>query len=324
MSFSTGIDFDPDRPYHEYPEWAEIESFIGKVLPDPEVRQYFLRHLSTCLIGGNRAQKFHVMTGSGSNGKSMLLNLTAKALGDYAAVVPISLFTQKRNKSAAAAPEVFRLKGRRFVTMQEPDERIALNTGLMKEITSCEKMYARDLFKSGCEFEVQAKFHLACNDKPEINTTDGGTWRRLVVINFVSKFVDKPNEPHHYLIDESIQHKVNSGEWGTAFLSFLVHTLKEGKGFHKLFTPNKVMEYTSEYRNENDGIAKFITEKIGALDDGEEANAITKETLRSVFKQWKMANDQMTLTLKELEARMATLYGSYPRGGWVNFKILEA
>jgi len=37
-----------------------------------------------------------------------------------------------------------------------------------------------------------------------------------------------------------------------------------------------------------------------------------------------MANDQMTLTLKELEARMATLYGSYPRGGWVNFKILEA
>ena len=105
-----------------------------------------------------------------------------------AAVVPIALFTQKRAGSGSAAPEVIRLKGRRFVTMQEPDEKVALNTGLMKLVSSGEKMYARDLFKSGCEFEVQAKFHLACNDKPEINSTDGGTWRRLMVINFVSKF----------------------------------------------------------------------------------------------------------------------------------------
>ena len=146
-----------------------------------------------------------------------------------------------------------------------------------------------------------------CADGLCERVTDGGTWRRLVVINFVSKFVDKPSEPHHYLIDETIQHKVNSGEWGTAFLAFLVHTLKEGKGFHKLYTPNKVLEYTSEYRNENDGIAKFITEKIGALEDGDEANAITVATLRSVFKQWKMANDQMTLTIKEMEARITAL-----------------
>jgi P4 family phage/plasmid primase-like protien len=323
ISFSTAIDYDPDREYSDYPEWRAIEQFIAQVLPDHKVREYFMSHLSTCLVGGNRAQKFHILTGSGSNGKSMLMNLVTKALGDYAAVVPISLFTQKRNKSAAAAPEVIRLKGRRFVTMQEPDEKIALNTGLMKEISSCEKMYARDLFKSGCEFEVQAKFHLACNEKPEINSTDGGTWRRLAVINFTSKFVDKPCEPHHFPIDETIQNAVTSVDWATPFLSYLVYMLKLGNGYYKLETPAKVLEYTADYKNDTDGIAKFLSEKTEEFKDGDTVFPVLKAQLKSVFKQWKIQNDTLSLSVSDLEKRVTEKFGKYPGGGWTNFRMKD-
>lgn len=321
ISFSTQIDYDQNRAYYEYPDWPEIEMFIKKVLPDKEVREYFLKHLATNILGGNTAQKFHILTGSGSNGKSMIMNLLSKALGDYACTVPISLFTQKRKSSGSAAPEVARLKGRRFVTMQEPDESIALNTGLMKEITSCEKVYARDLFKSGSEFEIQAKFHLACNDKPKINTTDGGTWRRLVVINFISKFVVNPTAPNEYPLDESIQFKVVTVEWATPFLAYMVQLLKDGKGLRKLPAPPKVLEYTSEYRNENDGIAKFMSEKILPLEEGDPIVQIDKTTLKRLFKQWKDENDQRTLQPVDLEKRMEQQFGKYPRGGWTNFKI---
>ena len=239
-----------------------------------------------------------------------------------AAVVPIALFTQKRAGSGSAAPEVIRLKGRRFVTMQEPDEKVALNTGLMKLVSSGEKMYARDLFKSGCEFEVQAKFHLACNDKPEINSTDGGTWRRLMVINFVSKFTDTPKEINQFLIDESIQYLVNSQEWATPFLSYMIHTLKEGKGFHKLQAPPKVMEYTSEYRNDNDGIARFMNEKIQASEI-ESESGITKSILSSVFKIWKIQNELTSLSITDLEKRIIEKFGKSPWGGWKNFNIVE-
>jgi P4 family phage/plasmid primase-like protien len=321
ISFSTGIDYDQNRPYYEYPAWPEVELFIKKVLPDKEVRDYFLKHLATNIMGGNTAQKFHILTGSGSNGKSMIMNLMAKALGDYSCTVPISLFTQKRKSSGSAAPEVARLKGRRFITMQEPDESIALNTGLMKEITSGEKVYARDLFKSGSEFEIQAKFHLACNEKPKINTTDGGTWRRLVVINFISKFVPVPSAPNEFPLDESIQFSVNSVEWATPFLAYLVQILKDGKGLRKLPAPPKVLEYTSEYRNENDGIAKFMTEKILPLDENDPIVQIDKQTLRRIFKQWREENDQRTLQPADLEKRIEIQYGKCPRGGWTNFKI---
>jgi len=321
ISFSTEIDYDPEKPYYEYAVWPAIDKFIKQVLPDVEVREYFMKHLATCLIGGNPAQKFHILTGSGSNGKSMIMNLLSKALGDYACTVPISLFTQKRKGSGSAAPEVIRLKGRRFVTMQEPDEAIALNTGLMKEITSGEKMYARDLFKSGCEFEVLAKFHLACNDKPKINTTDGGTWRRLMVINFVSKFVVTPHAANEFPLDESIQNLVNSKDWATPFLNYMVTILKEEKGLRKLAAPAKVMEYTSDYRNENDGIARFIAEKISPLGEGEEPISVDKATLKRVFKQWKEESDQRVLTPLDMEKRIVSLYGACPKGGWVNFKL---
>ena len=321
ISFSTGIDYDIEKEYYEYESWPKVENFINQVLPDIEVRDYFIKHLATNLFGGNTAQKFHIMTGSGSNGKSMIMNLTSTALGDYACTVPISLFTQKRKGSGNAAPEVIRLKGRRFVTMQEPDESIALNTGLMKEITSGEKMYARDLFKSGTEFEVQAKFHLACNDKPKINTTDGGTWRRMVVINFVSKFVPTPSAKNEFPLDESIQFLVASKEWATPFLSYLVHVLKEGSGLRKLIAPSKVLEYTSDYRNENDGIAKFVSDKISPLVEGDAITQVDKNTLKRVFKMWKDDNDLRTLSPADLEKRIETQFGKYPRGGWTNFKL---
>jgi P4 family phage/plasmid primase-like protien len=320
LSFSTGIDYDPDRNYYDYEAWPKVDSFMKQVLPDHEVREYFMKHLATNLVGGNTAQKFHIMTGSGSNGKSMIMNLTSTALGDYACTVPISLFTQKRKGSGSAAPEVIRLKGRRFVTMQEPDESIALNTGLMKEITSGENMYARDLFKSGTEFEVQAKFHLACNDKPKINTTDGGTWRRLVVINFTSKFVPKPVEPYEYPMDETIQFTVKSKEWATPFLNYLVHILKEGKGLRKLHAPDKVMEYTSEYRNDNDGIAKFIADKLLIIREGDEIVPVDKTTLKRTFKQW-MSDNDIRLSPSDMEKRVETQFGKYHKGGWTNFRL---
>ena len=321
MSFSTGIDYDEERPYYEYPAWSQVDTFIKRVVPNAEVREYFVQHLASNLFGGNPAQKFHILTGTGSNGKSMIMNLMTKALGDYACTVPISLFTQNRKSSGSAAPEVARLKGRRLVTMQEPDERIALNTGMMKEISSGEKMYARDLFKSGGEFEVLAKFHLACNDKPKVNTTDGGTWRRLVVINFTSKFVPTPSSANEFPLDESIQHSVNSTEWATCFLAYLVHVLKEGKGLRKLVAPQTVMEYTSDYRNENDAIAKFITEMISVVQEGEESEPIMKSALRRAFKSWMDDNGQR-LTPGDMEKRIVEKYGKCPTGGWKNFKLI--
>ena len=322
LSFSTGLDIDTELNYKEYPAWNEVDRFLKEVLPNETVRSYFMSHLSMCLAGLG-CQLFHILTGTGSNGKSMLMNLVETALGDYACKVPISLITQGRNKSSNASPEVVRLKGRRFVTMQEPDEAVPINTGIMKEITSSEKILCRDLYsgsKQMIEFELQCKFHLACNDKPKVNSNDGGTWRRLIVINFLSKFVQNPM-PGQFRLDITIEQKVKSEGWGRAFLAYLIHVFKENNG-KAMAPPDVVLEYTSEYREENDAITKFVRECTRPVVEGEVVVTVRKESLTDTFKQWWESNrGTRDWRIQEMLKTVETMYGKYQRGGWKTFQL---
>jgi P4 family phage/plasmid primase-like protien len=331
ISFCTNLDFDPKKPYYQYDCWSELNKFLHDVLPDAEVRTYFMAYLANALSGENDAQKFHILTGEGSNGKSMLMILMSTTMGDYACTAPISLLTQGRNKSAAAAPELVRMKGRRFVTMQEPDEQVPLNTGLMKELASSEKITARDLYagsKQMLDFELQARFNLACNEKPKINTTDNGTWRRLVVVGFPNKFVFDPKLPHEKLMNESMKQNCMSEQWATAFLSYLVHLFTEGKGLRKLAAPDKVMEYIAEYKEDSDVIAKFIREKIHPLPDmteTEQRDPTSWSSITTAFGDWKRQNELMGKgTPTELKKRIEGIHKKMPKGGWTTFRCGDA
>ena len=59
----------------------------------------------------HKNQTFNIYTGTGSNGKSKLIELMALVLGEYKGTVPISLVTQKRNSIGGASPEVYNLIG---------------------------------------------------------------------------------------------------------------------------------------------------------------------------------------------------------------------
>jgi len=334
ISFSTKLDYDPDLSHDAHECWPQLSKFIRDVLPDPEVREYFLAYLSTSLSGANEAQKFHILTGTGSNGKSMLMNLMTQAMGDYATKASVTMLTQGRGKTGAANPDLVRLKGRRFATMSEPDEGAAINTGYMKELASSERVVGRDLYagsKQMVEFDMQTRFNFSCNDKPVINTQDGGTWRRLVVVDFPTKFVVNPMKGNEKPMDESIQHKVVSTEWATCFLSYLVFLYKEGNGFRKLTPPTKVMAYTSDYKEDNDAIARFLREKVHGVPEvpvgAEERAPVTLGALQVAFNEWKRANELMYKAgagMPELRKRMDATYGKYPIGGWTSFLLGDA
>ena len=121
-------------------------------------------------------------------------------------------------------------------------------------------------------------------------------------------------------MDETIQYSVVSKKWATPFLSYLVHVLKEGNGLRKLLAPAKVLEYTSDYRNDNDGIAKFMADKLSLHKEGEEVVALDRTTLKRAFKVW-MSDNGMNLSPSDMEKRVETQYGKYHKGGWTNIKL---
>ena len=82
ISMSTNVYYKPfskEKLYNKH-----IESFFASILPNKNVREYFLTRLSTFGVSGeNREEKAYFCTGSGSNGKSLTFKLMSEAFGDY-------------------------------------------------------------------------------------------------------------------------------------------------------------------------------------------------------------------------------------------------
>lgn len=100
---------------------------------------------------------------------------------------------------------------------------------------------------------------------------------------------------------------------------------EEGNGWPGLQPPAKIMEYTNEYKSENDCIERFIQEHITAIDttqdDAAYPEVTTKFELSRQFREWKKQNEIHKASPEELVHRMEAKFGKFPRGGWTNFRI---
>lgn len=264
LTFSTRvnyIEYDPTDPYYE-----EINAFFASVQVKDELRVYLLRFLASCLHGAVREHSFHIAQGVGSNGKSLTIDFFEKAIGDYAVKLPIAFLTQRRGHSGAASPEVIRLKGKRFACLQEPGNDERLNVGLMKEVTGGDVIVARGLYKDCMEIKPQFKLLLTANTLPEVPSADGGTWRRIKLLPFDSKFVDNPDPEkiNEFLIDYDLPGKLP--DLAPYLLSLLIE-LYYDYAENGNPPPPDVTAATNEYKRRSDHMQLFVDTHIEVQED---------------------------------------------------------
>ena len=286
ISMSTGVDYIPFNPYHT--ESKEIKDFFEKVLPNNKVRKYFLRAVSSCLHGENRDQKLFICTGCGSNGKSVTFDLIKECLGDLFQAPRIELLTRKSNNAGQANEDLVNIKGRRMGVFQEPDNSETFNAGIMKQLTAGnDTITARRLHQSNIQFIPQMKYFLACNDLPNVKDNTDGTWRRLRVIKFISKFVNKPLEKcrldrHEYPIDDSISKKKQ--DWAPYLASMLVSIYMKEYKVEGLVEPDEVKVSTNKYKSDNDHYTQFFDLFIEVT--GRKKDRLLVDTIYKRMREW--------------------------------------
>tara|TARA_E500000331_G_C16841312_1_gene533643 strand:- start:50 stop:562 length:513 start_codon:yes stop_codon:yes gene_type:complete len=99
---------------------------------------------------------------------------------------------------------------------------------------------------------------LLCNDKPKkIDPYDYATWRRIVVINFNSSFVDNPDpeNSNQFKKDNNLYKKLTL--WKEGFFWILVQYYIELKR-HGNPIPEQVVFDTNQYRKSNDFVGIFL------------------------------------------------------------------
>ena len=324
ISMCTGINYIKiDKSNKEHVKIIkEINDFMEKLFPDKSLRGYMWDHLASILIGHNDNQTFHFYLGVGSNGKSILVELLEKCLGDYKGSAPLTMIKGNRMKEGQATPEVISLKGKRLAVLQEAKKKTVLNEGTFKEYTGCDSITGRALYGSKMvTYKPQFNMILCTNYLPEIKSTDNGTWRRVRVVDFESRFEDNPNAEqfnhlkHVYKKNKDLKKRLD--DWAPLFMSLLVERVYKTKGEVK--DVEKVLSASKQYRDKQDHFSKFVTERLEEDVDG----WTQKRDIYEEFKLWYTENEGKDVPKgKELFDFLEKKYGPYnKRRGWRGFKI---
>jgi len=234
------------------------------------------------LDGNHRYKMGNGIITHNSNGKSKLIELFVHCMGKYAVKFPVTMLTGKRAESNACTPEMVRAKGCRFGYLEEPGQNEKLNVGYLKELTGGDKIVARALHKEQIDFKPQFKLALLCNEIPKVPSDDSGTWRRMEVIEFKSKFCENPKEPHEFPIDKHLSEKMKN--WVELFMALLfdIYYIKYKKDGLKV--PFEVIKFTMEYQKTCDLYSDFVTENIE--DTRENTDSIDIIQIYDEFKIW--------------------------------------
>lgn len=288
------VPYNPDAP-----EQRDLKEFFAKIYPDPVLREYVITLLSSCLEGSNREQRFYVMQGVGSNGKSMIEMLMEMTFGDYGTSLSTTVFTRKRPDSNSANPDIITIQKRRYIHTGEPDDNEKINTAIMKQYSGGDRIAARGLFSDQEKFSIMGKIFMSCNDLPPVSKMDNGTWRRLRVIPHISVFKDPGDasinpDKHIYEKDLHLENKLK--HWRTAFLSLLVHYYETHYLEHGLREPDCVVSASNKYKEENDLFNKFFNDNF-VRDPC--AGPILVRELRGIIRDWKRAEGGRASDLKE-------------------------
>jgi P4 family phage/plasmid primase-like protien len=318
---TTGIPYITYSEEHQ-PIKREIVKFMEQLFPNESLNKYFWEHMASNLIGSNINQTFHMYLGNGSNGKSILIDIMTQILGEYKGTVPITLITEKRNSIGGTSSEIILLKGTRLAVMQEPSKDMKINEGIMKELTGDDPIQGRQLYCESETFKPQFNLVVCTNNLPEINSNDDGTWRRIRIVPFMSKFVDDvdnkiyKNTQHVFPKDKSLKDKFPI--WAPVFASMLVDIAFKTEG--NVADCDIVMEHSNKYRQNQDHIAAFVREMVVE----KEGKSLKKTELTEQFKLWFQENQGARKMPKgvELHDYMTSKYGDYKASkGWMNVTI---
>jgi putative DNA primase/helicase len=226
-----------------------------------------LMALSISLTGHNPYEFFHILTGTGANGKSILMDLCKIVLGDYFKTISVSYLTKEIDGKDKTLPELVLTRYARMLVASEPEERDKFQTSFMKEITGNDVISCRGLYGKPVKFVPHFKLWIPTNDVPKFSKYDNGMGRRTRCVPFPTRFVVNPKNDNEEKRDEFLKERIKQDEsWKFGLLGLLIDSLKSIQG-KTLEMPKKVERFTEKYLLENNPVGAWIKKYYNRTDN---------------------------------------------------------
>lgn len=256
-----------------------LNEFLCDIQPDNSEREYLLTYLSHALYG-NMLGLFTILTGSGRNEKSKLIELIKKVFGDYYGSVKSQMFTRPQPDASSPDPGLIKLRYKKIVMSCEPEKKAKLNSGFIKFITRRNSAQIRECHKNEMiEFDPKFITLFVCDDVPEMDSYDITFTNNLRCVHFSSKITDKTTKINQRIIDAKLNEKFN--KWRMDFMLILIDRYKKYINGELLEVTENILKRTNQYNKKTEIYLSFLNECT------EKSNThISSSDLYNAFKTW--------------------------------------
>lgn len=259
--------YDPDA------YCADLDKMLNKVFKhDRQVIDLFEEMVGYILIKNARFRKGFLFYGSGSNGKSTILNLLKKFIGDE------NLATVELKKLSTDAFLVAELENKLANIGDDIDASEIADTGTIKKLFSGESLAAQRKYQQPFTLKNYAKMIFSCNTLPRILDKTHGMYSRLMLIPFTATFSADDED-----FDPFIEGKVTTDEALSYLLNIGLRGLRRLLHNNKFTEPDIVKEALETYKHDNSTVLTWITEE--AIET-KQLLSETTDKLYSEFKDW--------------------------------------
>ena len=246
-----------------------LNAIIDQILPNKDIREHVL-YLDALTLNGHRRDILVSHNGSGANGKTLIKQLRARAVGSYATIANASLITD-RLKEKGPQPEVLKLKGKRGLLISEPNANASICTDNIKLLLGGDSISARGLYeRRATEFVVNSGIDLLCNKKLNLDSQDGGVQRRVLDIYYDSKFVsdDHAIDPAKNIYLKNREYESDS--WlnanSTVFLKLLIEMhwkyMQLNKIQYQKPVPKAIIERTDQWLRDSNPFLAYLDDNL--------------------------------------------------------------
>ncbi|MFI2620709.1 phage/plasmid primase, P4 family, partial [Streptomyces sp. NPDC018584] len=279
------------------PRWNRfLADTFGEDAEGREMIDFLQLLLGYSVTGDVGGQVLPFLFGGGKNGKSVLLDVLMKLLGDYADAAPPGFLMARPYEGHPT--DLAELHGRRVIVCSEVKHGDRFDEARVKLLTGGDRIKARRMRQDFFSFQPTHKLWLLGNHRPEVGTGGFAFWRRMRLIPFERVVSDERK------IDNLADILVT--EEGSGILGWLIDGARRYlAGERDLTGPERVRIATTAYAETEDHTGRFFEECCTLAPDHR-----TEQTgLYAAYKTWCHKEDAPPISARAFAARARELAG---------------
>lgn len=226
-----------------------------------------------------------ILTGGGSNGKSVIMTGVARAFGGYAHMGAHALLTPDGGKDLLRAAAA--LHGVRLCYVEELPDGV-LHGNAVKQLSATPTVKGEFKFRDEFEFTATHSLMVSANVMPRLDEGTDAVVRRLAVLPFHYRYVPTPTRRGDKLADAGLLRALETREGQAAILAWAIDGARAyfAAGQHVLPASEGMQAAKDSWLGNIDTLAGFFTDMLVADEDA----MIPWMHLYAAFADWQREN----------------------------------